>query len=402
MPGHSDRPDGALRPDGASVAGRIRHDDPGGLRPTLSGNRWRDLRAGESRVEGVFPAQRRDDGRSEAVPGGGQRAPGAGNSDGGTVGQARRRTGDGGPDFARTVPPGGYAWWYVDALSDDGRQGLTVIAFVGSVFSPYYAWSGRRDPENHCAINVALYGAGSDRWAMTERGRGALRRTSSTFAVGRSALHWSRTGLTLDLDERSVPHLSPIRGTVSLTPDCRPGIDFALDSAGRHRWWPVAPMARVSVELERPRTSWRGHGYFDSNWGSEPLEAAFRRWDWSRFRGRDSALILYDADLRAGGDLSMALRFGADGGLDRLTPPPHTALPAGRWRVERGTRSDGGDAVSVSRRLEDSPFYTREILDTHLYGERGPAVHESLDLDRFASPIVKLMLPFRMPRAAFG
>lgn len=58
--------------------------------------------------------------------------------------------------------------------------------------------------------------------------------------------------------------------------------------------------------------------------------------------------------------------------------------------------------MSVSRRLEDSPFYTREILDTHLYGERGPAVHESLDLDRFASPIVKLMLPFRMPRAAFG
>ncbi len=35
---------------------------------------------------------------------------------------------------------GGYAWWYVDALSDDGRHGLTLIAFIGSVFSPYYAW----------------------------------------------------------------------------------------------------------------------------------------------------------------------------------------------------------------------------------------------------------------------
>ena len=39
----------------------------------------------------------------------------------------------------RPVPHGGYAWWYVDALSDDGRHGLTIIAFVGSVFSPYYA-----------------------------------------------------------------------------------------------------------------------------------------------------------------------------------------------------------------------------------------------------------------------
>lgn len=270
------------------------------------------------------------------------------------------------------------------------------------MFSPYYAWSGRRDPENHCAVNVALYGARSDRWAMTERGRGALRRTPRTFAVGRSALHWSQNGLTLDLDERSVPHLTAIRGTVSLTPDCRPGIDFALDAAGRHRWWPIAPMARVSVELDSPRTTWRGHGYFDSNWGSEPLEAAFRRWDWSRFRGRDSAVVLYDAERRTGGDLSMALRFMPGGGVERVPSPPDRALPAGFWRVERATRADEGHPVAVSRKLEDSPFYTREILDTGLYGERGPAVHESLDLDRFENPIVRLMLPFRMPRAAFG
>ena len=44
----------------------------------------------------------------------------------------------------RPVAPGGYAWWYVDALSDDGRHGLTIIAFIGSVFSPYYAWAAAR------------------------------------------------------------------------------------------------------------------------------------------------------------------------------------------------------------------------------------------------------------------
>ena len=65
---------------------------------------------------------------------------------------------DAGPCFDQAVDPGGYAWWYIDAVSDDRRHGLTVIAFVGSVFSPYYAWTGRRDPLNHCAVNVALYG----------------------------------------------------------------------------------------------------------------------------------------------------------------------------------------------------------------------------------------------------
>ena len=87
-------------------------------------------------------------------------------------------------DLASTTPvaPGGYAWWYVDALSDDGRHGLTLIAFIGSVFSPYYAWARRRrrpraaDPLHHCALNVALYGDGGKRWAMTERGRASVLR----------------------------------------------------------------------------------------------------------------------------------------------------------------------------------------------------------------------------------
>jgi carotenoid 1,2-hydratase len=35
---------------------------------------------------------------------------------------------------------------------------------------------------------------------------------------------------------------------------------------------------------------------------------------------------------------------------------------------------------------------------SQLFGEAATAVHESLDLDRFASPWVQAMLPFRMPR----
>ena len=71
------------------------------------------------------------------------------------------------------MTPGGYGWWYVDGVSDDGAHGITIIAFVGSVFSPYYKWArGRRqppDPAHHCALNVALYGRGGKRWAMTWR-----------------------------------------------------------------------------------------------------------------------------------------------------------------------------------------------------------------------------------------
>ena len=35
-----------------------------------------------------------------------------------------------GPNFAAPVPTNGYTWWYVDALSECGRHGLTIIAMV--------------------------------------------------------------------------------------------------------------------------------------------------------------------------------------------------------------------------------------------------------------------------------
>ena len=63
----------------------------------------------------------------------------------------------------------------VDRESDDGRRALSVIGFIGSVFSPWYRWSGRRDPENHVCLNVATYGPGG-RFTMTDRGRAALMR----------------------------------------------------------------------------------------------------------------------------------------------------------------------------------------------------------------------------------
>jgi carotenoid 1,2-hydratase len=38
------------------------------------------------------------------------------------------------------------------------------------------------------------------------------------------------------------------------------------------------------------------------------------------------------------------------------------------------------------------------VLDSHVLGRSVTAVHESLSLERFRSPIVQHMLPYRMPR----
>lgn len=297
--------------------------------------------------------------------------------------------------------PGGYAWWYLDALTDDGQHGLTLIAFLGSVFSPYYARARRRgdaDPLQHVALNVALYGVGMRSWAMTERGRGAVARTATSLAIGPSALTWEGDALCVHIDEIAVPIPHRIRGTVRLYPAAWTAHGFALDAAGHHVWHPLAPVARVEVALDHPALRWSGSGYLDSNTGTAPLERDFVRWDWSRATIGCETLLLYDVAWRGGGALALALRCDARGGVTPFGPPPPQPLPRTLWQIARATRADAHTAPRVEQTLEDTPFYARSLLATQVLGTPARAVHESLSLERFRTGWVQALLPFRMPR----
>jgi carotenoid 1,2-hydratase len=268
------------------------------------------------------------------------------------------------------------------------------------VFSPYYAWARRRgpaDPDNHCALNVALYSPGAGRWSMTERGSRHCRREADRFTIGPSALSWDGNALTIDIDEIAAPLPRRIRGRVRVIPRALVTHTALLDTAGAHRWRPIAPTARVEVELAAPDLRWQGEAYFDSNEGDEPLERRLRRWHWSRGALREGTAVLYDVEQRDGARTALALRFDPRGEVHPFESPAPVALPRSGWRIERATRSQDA-AASLRRTLEDTPFYARSVVSQRLLGESVEAVHESLDLDRFRTPLVQAMLPFRMPR----
>jgi carotenoid 1,2-hydratase len=295
-------------------------------------------------------------------------------------------------------------------LSDDGLQGLTIIGFIGSVFSPYYAWARRRnggvaDPLDHCAVNVALYGKtrGNGRWAMTERKSASVGRDSTSLQIGKSSLRWEGAALVIDIDEVTAPVPSRLRGQVRVYPQSNANRSFGLDASGRHRWQPIAPRARVEVAFVQPGCRWEGSGYLDSNHGDRPLEADFVRWDWSRSAlTNDRCAVLYDVTHRDGSNSSLTLNFDASGDVTPFEAKKRTTLPRSGWHIERVTRSDAGASPTVRRGFEDAPFYARTLLDTRLLGEKVTAVHESLSLDRFATPWCHAMLPFRMPRALWS
>jgi carotenoid 1,2-hydratase len=271
------------------------------------------------------------------------------------------------------------------------------------VFSPYYAWAGRKDPENHVSINVSLYEPKTQRWTMTERTKSALHRNETTFTVGPSALRWEDGAMVLDFDEISLPwptkQLLPkrIKGSVTVRPKAMTDKVYDLDASGRHRWWPIAPEAEISVESNE--SSWRGHGYMDCNWGERGLEDDFHRWDWSRGTLADGQpVILYDTNRRDGSHGLIAVRFDETGAASPFDAPPAIKVKRGFWGVDRTIACDPGHTPTVIRTMEDGPFYTRSVISTHLMGQPARMMHESFSGDRFGSRFVKFMLPFRMPR----
>ncbi|MBT5068061.1 MAG: carotenoid 1,2-hydratase, partial [Halieaceae bacterium] len=157
-------------------------------------------------------------------------------------------SGSGGLGFDMSVPKNGYRWWYVDGFSDCGSHGVTLIFFIGTVFSPFYASARKQgpvDPRDFVCVNAVFYEPKRKHWAMTERQSRDLQTSASAIKIGPSAMSYDGNSLVVTLDERSAPFRRPIRGKVvvdipEMTSEC-----YALHTGGEHRWWPIAPTASM-------------------------------------------------------------------------------------------------------------------------------------------------------------
>lgn len=303
-------------------------------------------------------------------------------------------------------------------MSEDHRHAISIIALLGSVFSPYYAGArdrGPTDPLEHCAMNVALYGPRGDRWALTERGSRSVARGERDLAIGPSSMEWDGTELRIAFDETTAPIPSRLRGRVRIRPADLAGDVFALDAASKHAWSPIAPVATAEVDLESPSLRFRGAAYIDSNAGDEPLERAFSSWTWSRSSSPSETAVTYDVRRADGSSALIAKVFGAGGEARDLEGLREMPLGRTRWGVDRSIQADAAMSPiskmqtaptmpktpkmpKIVRTLEDTPFYARSLASASFGGRTSVVMHESLSLDRFKQGWVRFLLPFRMRR----
>ena len=327
----------------------------------------------------------------------------------------------------------------------EGRYGLTLILFAGSVFSPRYAARLRAGVAT-CglevpAVNFSLYERtrGSHpstrrAWVMNEYPPAALALAADAVRVGRTALRLPPAGpLTIELDEdttRFFGRRGPrVHGRITVAPPPPAPPPLYLGQSGRgaaHYWQPLAPRAAATVELQLGprRVRFQGPAYLDRNYGSGRLEDTFSRWGWAHgfpvspaspaAGAAGDALIVYNAVLTTGYSRQLCVRYSDPTRPPEVLSSELAPSPDALTRVDRDLfwlpvpRAFGAGPYTCRRlpggTLEDTPFYARFAVHIERTPEdagddaAAPAfagVGEYLDLDRFRRRSLQYLLRYK-------
>ena len=243
--------------------------------------------------------------------------------------------------YQNSHAPNAYEWWYFDALSDDGRDALTIIFLDNFIFSPRYNHAARKaagGKPNHKNDKQTLSNLPE---AAQNPGNSALDSPLTRFPALAFCLY--RDGKPL---YRAINEFSPAEFSAGAEfPACRIGAsefqfeatpygvryilnvaaalrgkrtlraslewlaierDFATEPCARdlensHFWNLAAPRADVTGKIEVfdradnqvDLVQFRGTGYHDHNQDSRWLPNAVQEWQWGRAHFADATAVFY-------------------------------------------------------------------------------------------------------------
>jgi carotenoid 1,2-hydratase len=268
--------------------------------------------------------------------------------------------------------PGGFAWWYVDLVTDSGL-GLVCLWSWGLPFLPD---SRRPRPAaSRPAVSLAVYDQHRPLCYLLQEHPpqkvcdvdvdGNAQIGDSTFRITREG---SALRAQIDLDEPVPPGSERLRASITLTGNSPVLPEAPADSP--HVWTPrvLHGQAEAQLEVGSRRLHLRGSAYFDGNAATVPLpEQGIDRWLWGRCSDAERTWVAYALEgarrqtllleANAAGQcrlLEPRLQWNADqSGLYGVRAPSSFV-----WQLE-----DGALNIPGLTAMEDGPFYRRFLFE---------------------------------------
>lgn len=207
--------------------------------------------------------------------------------------------------FDPEKPPGGYEWWYFDAISLNKNWSLAIIFYEGNPFSPEYIQHSSNLPGDHPAVSVSLYHKGKcEYYSFMEYKSGKFHwdEEEMTASVGTNFFRRSEAGGLLEYElllNQSLASGHAIDIRLKYLSEILSEDLVEEKDEERHYWNLLQPKAKVTGSVKvNGRTGKRsigfsGTGYHDHNTGHEPMKESFNEWYWGRFHFDDKTLIYY-------------------------------------------------------------------------------------------------------------
>ncbi len=338
---------------------------------------------------------------------------------------------DGAPDPAILHSPGGFTWFYVDLVDDQGR-GATLIWSWGLPFLPGYARSARVGhpelPIDRPSVNVVVYEDGRERFYLLSefsRDECVWGDDGRSWRLGGCTFSWIDTPsvaggaptralqATLDL---ALPTGGRATGQMWLSGPLRRDIGEAAvpcHSASTHLWTPMVAASRGCLELHTPGGVLRveGRGYHDRNSSTVPLQSlGLRRWWWGRLALPGRELVFYRLVPSVPGAVprDIILEITPDGACRVRDDAPlqlgrqRRSIWGLRWPSSATFEDPDGHPVQVdvSAVLDNGPFYQRYLLRGRCGRDEGYGIGEHLVPNRVDTDLLRPLVRMRVHRTA--
>lgn len=287
---------------------------------------------------------------------------------------------------------GGFAWWYLDLVNEDG-DGLVLIWSFGLPFLPGYAQAAREGApqlaSQRPSLNVVVYEGGREQLYLLqeyapEQAEWIEGTERCRFGDSWLESRWegSERCVQVQLD-------CPLPGTTDrLTGSIRArGLGSVVpDSASdqSHSWTPLLAagegVARLSVGGQA-REVLRGRVYHDRNGSTQALhELGIERWIWARVAAPGRELVAYLVWPEGGGEPTChGLELHSDGRVQVHRSVEVVELKSRRglygmrgWR-RLSLAVDGAPWLTLAptHHVEDGPFYLRDMVSASTPDEQG-------------------------------
>lgn len=314
----------------------------------------------------------------------------------------------------RKQTPGGYEWWYFDAIAVAGEYRIVVIFYDGNPFSTRYIKRLRNGlnedsaPENFPAVSISVYEENETVfYSFTE-----YKPDEAFFSDDNPDCEIGSNKITVEKNESDLKYILNLKEKLPNGDAIVANLEFKSNNtadtlfdeedrtdSGSHIWSLIQPRAEVNGNIriysrneETKTINFEGTGYHDHNIGSEPMKNEFRDWYWGRYHFEYGTLIYYITNLdkerqhRAwiiSKDNSRILHDFDDITLQDKSLSLFGMMTARKFILHN---DDAQVNIQHSKILDNGPFYQRYRSDAFLHVPENDAVEVSDGFSEYIRP----------------